>query len=50
MTQQDIEALYFNKLGFVDSNATQYYVQVNEDGNVIVYNSTNYDGERLGSS
>lgn len=50
MTQEDLESLYFNNLGFVDKNSNQYYIQINEEGNIIVYNSANYDGEKLGSS
>ena len=50
MTKEDIELLYFNHLGLVDKNNKQYYLQVNDDGNIIVYNSSNYDGEYLGNS
>ena len=44
MTQEDIEKLYFNYLGFTNKNQEQYKLEVNENGNIIVYNSKNYDG------
>ncbi len=44
MTQEDIEKLYFNNLGFTNSKGDQYKMEVNDDGNIIVYNSANYDG------
>lgn len=44
MTQEDIEKLYFNNLGFVDSKSNQYTMKVNDQGNIIVYNASNYDG------
>lgn len=44
MTQEDIEKLYFNHLGLVNKNQDQYRMEVNENGNIIVYNSKNYDG------
>lgn len=44
MTQEDIEKLYFNYLGLVNKDDVQYRMEVNENGNIIVYNSQNYDG------
>lgn len=44
MTQEDIEKLYFNHLGFTNSKNEQYKMEVNENGNIIVYNTANYDG------
>lgn len=44
MSQEDIEKLYFNHLGFVNSKNEQYRLEVNESGNIIVYNAKNYDG------
>lgn len=44
MTQEDIEKLYFNHLGFTNSKKEQYRLEVNDNGNIIVYNSKNYDG------
>jgi hypothetical protein len=44
MTQDDIEKLYFNHLGFTNSKDEQYRMEVNENGNIIVYNTANYDG------
>ena len=44
MTQEDIEKLYFNHLGFTNSKKEQYKMEVNENGNIIVYNTANYDG------
>ena len=44
MTQEDIEKLYFNYLGLVNKNQDQFRMEVNENGNIIVYNTQNYDG------
>ena len=44
MTQEDIEKLYFNHLGFTNAKNEQYKMEVNENGNIIVYNTANYDG------
>lgn len=44
MTQEDIEKLYFNHLGFINAKEEQYRMEVNENGNIIVYNTANYDG------
>lgn len=44
MTQDDIEKLYFNHLGFINSKNEQYRMEVNDNGNIIVYNTANYDG------
>lgn len=44
MTQEDIEKLYFNHLGFTNSKNEQYKMEINENGNIIVYNTANYDG------
>lgn len=44
MTQEDIEKLYFNHLGLINKDQEQYHLEVNENGNIIVYNSKNYDG------
>lgn len=44
MTQDDIEKLYFNHLGFVSSRNEQYRMEINENGNIVVYNTENYDG------
>lgn len=44
MTQEDIEKLYFNSLGFTNSKNDQYKLEVNENGNIVVYNTANYDG------
>lgn len=44
MTQEDIEKLYFNHLGFINAKDEQYRMEVNENGNIIVYNTANYDG------
>jgi hypothetical protein len=50
MTKEDIEELYFNNLGLIDKNNKQYHLRINEDGNIIVYDSSTYDGEYLGTS
>lgn len=39
MTQEDIEKLYFNSLGLTDINNNKYKLEINENGNIIVYNS-----------
>lgn len=44
MTKEDIEKLYFNHLGFINTKEEQYKMEVNENGNIIVYNTANYDG------
>ena len=44
MTQEDIEKLYFNHLGLTNKNNDQYRLEVNENGNITVYNTYNYDG------
>ena len=44
MTKEDIEQLYFNHLGFINTKEEQYRMEVNENGNIIVYNTANYDG------
>lgn len=44
MTQEDIESFYFNHLGFTNSKSEQYKLEINDNGNIVVYNTKNYDG------
>ena len=47
MTQEDIEKLYFNSLGFIDVNETQYRLELNNNGNIVIYNTEKNDPEIL---